>query len=363
MQSTKTIYRETEEKNIENESPINDSYSTNGFFHVSSTNGVSPKSNNGTDVATLVQRADLGGFSLDGYRVSLEDYWTHVYDQTERFYEWNNGILEEKPPMTDFVKYLMYLWFLDILRDFLYAHPMARFIGPDMNFGFQTPNRYLLRAPDIGVVLNTNPVPLGDRDKSYQGIFDMCIESVSDSNRNQVLRDTVHKRREYAQAGVHEYFVLDENPRSRSNETAFYRLNANGIYVPIQPVNGAIYSSVLTGFGLRPEHLYERPEPVELIDDPVYQGFISPHVRAERLRTQWERQRADSEQQRADSEQQRAQQAERRVAELEQAGRRVVELEQALAEERASRTEAQALISRLRSYLSSLGLNLPRSLR
>ena len=66
-------------------------------------NGLSSERNNGTDIASLVQKSDFGEFSLDGYEVSLDDYWTYVYDQTEGFYEWNNGILEEKPPMTHVV--------------------------------------------------------------------------------------------------------------------------------------------------------------------------------------------------------------------------------------------------------------------
>ena len=50
-----------------------------------------------------------------------------------------------------------------------------------------------------------------------------------------------------------------------------------------------------------------------MIDDPVYQGFVSPVLRAERLRAEEERQRAEEERQRAEAERQRAE-TERQIA-------------------------------------------------
>ncbi|MEM7532020.1 MAG: Uma2 family endonuclease [Chloroflexota bacterium] len=279
---------------------------------------------------------------LDGVAVSLEYYWKHIYGKTEKPYEWNNGIIEEKPTVADLRKFLMYMWFIDILRDFLYVNPIAVVIGNDMGFQFTTQRGIRVRMPDFGVILNTNPVPLGDWERSYRGIFDICIESVSDSKRSHVTRDTETKRIEYAQGGVPEYFILDESPPSRTNETAFYHLGPNGIYQPIQPINGVIRSSILQGFQLRREHLFSRPHPAELIDDPVYQAFISPHVRSERNRVlselrranaerlraevaeqqvETEHQRAEAEHQRAEAERQRAEEAERRLAEEAEARR------------------------------------------
>ncbi|MEM7532998.1 MAG: Uma2 family endonuclease [Chloroflexota bacterium] len=287
------------------------------------------------------------GDTLDGLSVSLEDYWSKIYDKTERFYEWNNGILEEKPRMAQLRKYWVCRWFLNILYDYLYVNPIATVIEADMGFRFPMPNGSTrVRGPDIGIVLNTNPVQLGEWDYSYQGIFDMCIELVSDSKPEHVTRDTQEKRTEYAHAGVTEYFILDDSHPPRQNETAFYRLHSSGIYQPIQTVNGVILCNMLPDFQFRREHLFTQPDPVALLNDPVYQSYISPRVREERLETQRERQRANQEQQRANQEQQRANQEQQRANQERQ---RVNELTQTLDE--------------LHAYLASIGVDLPENLR
>ncbi|EDN66179.1 hypothetical protein BGP_0528 [Beggiatoa sp. PS] len=50
--------------------------------------------------------------SLDGLAVSETVYWEKYYENPENIYEWNNGILEEKP-VSDHLNVLMYLWFLE----------------------------------------------------------------------------------------------------------------------------------------------------------------------------------------------------------------------------------------------------------
>ncbi|MDM8560902.1 Uma2 family endonuclease [Candidatus Parabeggiatoa sp. HSG14] len=106
----------------------------------------------------------------------------------------------------------------------------------------------------------------------------MCIEAISESSAKEVIRDTVIKKAEYAQAGVKEYIILDDN----DNHTAFYRLNASGVYVPIKPVNeNIIQSTVLPGFQFRINDLYNRPLPKAMIDDPIYQGFVLPSYTAD----------------------------------------------------------------------------------
>ena len=147
--------------------------------------------------------------------------------------------------MADLRKFRLYVWFLQLLLDYLHTYPIAEVVGQELGFRFPSATGTQARVPDLGVVLNSNPVPLGEWDGEYRGIFDMCIEAVSDSTRSQIQRDTTTKFREYAQAGVTEYFILDESPPNRANETAFYRLGPNGIYQPIPAVNGVIRSSVL----------------------------------------------------------------------------------------------------------------------
>ena len=250
--------------------------------------------------------------SEDGRYVSEEEYWAEYYERGDFSYEWNNGYLEEKP-VGDYAQYQLYLWFLALLKDFLHVSPIARMIGLEMGFRMKLPQKVTIRKPDLGVVLNSNAVGLGDRDRSYKGIFDLCIESISDSTRKMMEHDTVTKKLEYAAAGVAEYYILDEQGR----ETAFYRLNSQGIYTPITAQNGIIRSSVLPGFQWRLADIYSLPEPPQMIEDQVYRAFASPYFRAERLRAEEERVRAEQERVRAEEERMRAEEANARSRQLE----------------------------------------------
>lgn len=232
--------------------------------------------------------------SEDGRIVSEELYWAEYYSHPDFSYEWNNGRLEEKP-VSNFVQFRLYVWFLSLLKDFLHVNPMARMIGLETGFRMALPQKVAIRKPDLGVVLNSNPVPLGDKDRSYHGIFDICIESLSDSSKKEVERDTVIKKGEYAAGGVAEYYILDENQR----ESAFYHLR-HGVYVPLPIQGGVIRSRVLPGFQFRLTDLYRLPEPPEMIDDPVYQGFISPFLREERIRAEEAEARAEEAEARAE---------------------------------------------------------------
>jgi Uma2 family endonuclease len=219
--------------------------------------------------------------------------------------------------MTDYAQFRLYLWFLSLVKDYFHVYPIGRMIGLGMGFRLALPDRTTIRKPDLAAVLDSNPIALEDKDRSYRGIFDLCIESISDATEDEVARDTVIKRAEYAAAGVREYYILDE----RRLETAFYRLNSVGVYVPIAPINGVIRSHVLPGFQFRLIDLYRMPEPPQLVADDVYNHFISPYLRAERERTELAIQRAEQEQARAAQEatalaQQERAQAERYAAKL-----------------------------------------------
>ena len=112
--------------------------------------------------------------------------------------------------------------------------------------------------------------------------FDICVESVSDSSKKEVERDTITKMLEYAEAGVREYYILDE----RKKETQFYYLSPGNVYLPMPRVRGVVHSAVLPGFQLRVSDLYRQPTPPEMINDPIYRGFVSPYLREERLRAE-----------------------------------------------------------------------------
>lgn len=79
------------------------------------------------------------------------------------------------------------------------------------------------REPDLQVILNTNP---GQLKPTYMdGPADICIEVVSPDS---VDRDRGEKFVEYEKGGVGEYWIFDPIHK----EALFYRLNAEGVYVP-----------------------------------------------------------------------------------------------------------------------------------
>lgn len=225
------------------------------------------------------------------FTVSKAEYWEKYYGNTDVIYEWNNGLLEEKP-VSDHVNYLMFSWFVGILQQFLTVHPIAETTGLEFGFRLGLPNQTAIRRPDLGVILNDNPVALYPRDCTYDGVCDMCIEALSDSAKKDEERDTVYKKAEYAASGVKEYYILHD-----SRKIAFYRLNATGIYVPIKPVGkgkGVIKSKVLPGFQFRITDLYQRPSLKTMSEDKVYQGFILPFYQEEKRARLKAEQRADA---------------------------------------------------------------------
>ena len=234
----------------------------------------------------------------EGRRVTLEEYWAkwygHPYPDIDVSYEWNNGILEAKPmpnapcfaaakcPNT-WVQQRRKLdlgnWFLDLLRQYINTHGIAKLINMETGFLLTMTDseessgmRRAVRKPDIGVILNSNPVSWGHIDqRSFEGVCDAVVEFLSDSTPVEVLRDTEEKKWDYALAGVKEYTILDPS----REHMRFYRLTPEGRYEEIQPdTEGVIRSEVLPGFQFRLRDLYGMPELEELALDEAYRGYV-----------------------------------------------------------------------------------------
>lgn len=218
-------------------------------------------------------------FNVGDY-VSEADYWAYYYEHGDHRYEWNNGILEEKP-VADYLNNLIYRWFVQLLEQFLLTNPIAKMTNLDIGFRMALPNEAVIRKPDIALILNDNPVDLHSKDRSYQGIYDICIESLSDSTKAERERDTIRKKGEYQQGGIKEYYILHDSEKHR----AFYRLIPTGQYVPLIPTaEGVIQSTVLPGFQFRLADLESRPSLLALTEDPIYQSFVWLEYQAEKAR-------------------------------------------------------------------------------
>lgn len=233
--------------------------------------------------------------SAHGLHVSEAVYWARYYETGDASYEWNNGVLEEKP-LPDYRRIAMVGWFLTLLRSYLEVNPIAKLLHLEMGFRLAMLDKTTIRKPDLFAVRNDNPVPLRETDRSYHGICDLCVESLSDSSREESERDTVVKKREYALVGVKEYYILDLD-----GQMAFYRRNEAGAYEPLSAdADGVIRSSVLPGFQFRIADLYLMPPQEMMAEDPVYRHFVLLKLQAEIQRAEVAEERMLAERNRAE---------------------------------------------------------------
>ena len=235
----------------------------------------------------------------DGLSVTLEEYWTkwyaNPYADKEVNYEWHNGRLEAKPLSTR-AQLELYNWFFHLLLHYVESHPIASLLNLETGFILSiqdlnnpTGERKEVRKPDIGVIRNDNPVEWEKGARVNKGSCDMCVESVSDSTRAAILRDTEAKKQSYAGSGVREYYILDPSEQYMH----CYRLNAAGDYEEIEADDeGVIRSEVLPGFQFRWDDLIRKPAIRKLILDEVYGGYILPEYQAEVEARQWAEEQA-----------------------------------------------------------------------
>ncbi|MCP4345066.1 MAG: Uma2 family endonuclease, partial [Desulfobacterales bacterium] len=203
--------------------------------------------------------------------------------------------------------------FHSLLKEYLEVHPDAVIFGTDLGFRPELPGKKVIRKPDMSLILKTNPVSFDLLDRSYNGVFDMCFEFLSDSKEEYAERDTVKKRSEYAGGGVKEYFILDR----LGTETDLYRLNRRGFYSPIRPTSGGVIKSkVLPGFQFRIQDLYDRPGFEEMANDPVYKHFVLKKWQAERGRADEAEKRAGKAEKTLKAERKRAGKAEKTALKL-----------------------------------------------
>ena len=129
-----------------------------------------------------------------GKRISEQDYWQNYYEHPDFHYEWNNGLLEEKP-MSDYLSFEMYQWFLQLLKEYLKTFPEGRLMGLEMGFRLDMGEEVSVRKPDLAVILHSNPVATQDLDRSFRGVCDVCVEFLSDSTKKEMERDTIFKKK------------------------------------------------------------------------------------------------------------------------------------------------------------------------
>jgi len=218
-------------------------------------------------------------------RISETDYWENYYEDSDHHYEWNDGYLEEKG-VSEKLTTESYEWFFELLRNYLRVTGNGQLMALETGFRLVLPGKTTIRKPDLGVILKQNPVPWQDQDHSYHGICDLCVEALSDSTKAEMERDTDTKFKEYARAGVKEYYIL----YAYGAPQEFYRRTPQSVYIPLPRRDRDIISSmVLPGFQFRVSDLQRQPSPEEMSEDQVYQGFMLPALQAMKALAQQER--------------------------------------------------------------------------
>jgi Uma2 family endonuclease len=108
------------------------------------------------------------------------------------------------------------------------------------------------RMPDVLFISKSRKDQL--RHTYIDGAVDLAVEIVS---AESVDRDKSEKFSEYEIAGVREYWIID--PMRKTAD--FYELGADKRYYPVPLCDGAFRSTVVPGFWLKPNWLWEDPLP------------------------------------------------------------------------------------------------------
>jgi Uma2 family endonuclease len=121
---------------------------------------------------------------------------------------------------------------------------------------FQMKNRSG-RSPDAFVLLSKNAGRL--RNLFVDGPADLAIEVVSPSGAR---RDYVEKLREYEEAGVPEYWIIDPERR----EVTFF-VARDGRFYGKDPVDGVFVSEAIPDLWVRESWIWEQPDASEAANE------------------------------------------------------------------------------------------------
>lgn len=135
------------------------------------------------------------------------------------------------------------------LRFYLEMRPAGKLLGPEYAVRLRAGLR---RVPDLLYVSPEHLERIGAT--VLEGAPDVAWEIISPESE---ARDWREKYREYEEAGVREYWII--NPYVKT--VWLSRLNAEGQYERVEPVDGRLESALIAGFWLKLDWLWEQPQP------------------------------------------------------------------------------------------------------
>lgn len=183
-------------------------------------------------------------------RGSYEEYLALPDDG--RVVEWANGeIIEHMPPTSEHQRIAGFLErllaaYVDLLKlGEVFDAPIEVKLWPD------GPSR----EPDILFISSEQGRQM--RLRRFEGAPALVVEIVS---RGSVTIDRITKFREYEQAGVREYWIID--PRPHQQQADFYIRDVAGNFSPAPLTEDGVYhSTVVPGFRLPVAYLWQTPLP------------------------------------------------------------------------------------------------------
>lgn len=176
----------------------------------------------------------------------------------EKFLEWGDGIRAEwvdgevlvMSPASDPRQTLM-AFLGALLLHFVEARQLGRIFLPPFQMKLST--RPSGREPDLLFIANHN---LSRLKRTYlDGPADLVVEIVSPESQ---ARDRGDKFYEYQEAGVLEYWILDQTRKSAE----FYQLEASGAFKLADPDENGVYrSKAVEDLWVRVDWLWQDPLP------------------------------------------------------------------------------------------------------
>ena len=183
--------------------------------------------------------------------MTFEEFLNWSNEETRA--EWVDGKVEILMPVS-YAHLAITRFLILVLGYFLDVRKMGALIHSP--FLMRLPSRPSGREPDVAVILHAHR----DRIKStyIDGPADIAVEVISPESRE---RDRIEKFREYALAGIPEYWLID--PALKTAE--FYKLH-DGVYEPSSiDAEGRFWSDTLPGFWMMVTWLWEEPSLPEIL--------------------------------------------------------------------------------------------------
>jgi Uma2 family endonuclease len=185
--------------------------------------------------------------ALPPFPVSFEEFLAWAPEST--LVEWVDGeVVVMSPASADHQDLLRFI--LMVVGEFVDTHGLGRVLFAP--FLMRLITRPSGREPDLLFISNEHLDRL--RPGYLDGPADLVVEIISPES---VSRDRGDKFAEYEAGGVREYWLIDPERL----EALFYLLDADGRFRRADAVDGVFRSSVLPGFWLRVDWLWQRPLP------------------------------------------------------------------------------------------------------